>query len=128
MIVLDDNFMKEELDYFPITENNDALYKDYYYKICTYVGNNNVYKPLPSEVEEVVNKGRCKRICCNCILISKDERINLFKRAMGLQLLYDVSIGRNTMARGTNKEEDICRETKAILNTLGLLKEYGVVR
>jgi len=129
MILLNDEFMKQELDFAPLTENNSAVYKDYYYKVCSYIGSNNPYKLLPSDIEKIIQTGSCvKTGCCVCKNMPNDEREYLFKRAMGLQLIYDMGIGRNTMAKGSNTDEDICRETKDILNSLGLLKQYGVVR
>jgi len=126
MILLDDEFMKAELNFVPVTENNEVLYKDYFYKICAYISNNSVVKFLPSQIEKHLNPP----IVCGCEIrnILGEERTKLFKRAVGLQILYDINNGRNTMTTGSNSEEDICRETKDILNSLGLLKMYGVVK
>lgn len=125
MILLDDKFMKEELDYAPMVENPEILYKDYYFKICAYISKVNVYSPMPSDIDNYIHNGVSKRLnSCRCN-VELSEREYLFKRAMGLQLIYDTNIGRNTMAKGTNKEEDICRETIDLLETLGLLQTYG---
>lgn len=126
MILLDDEFMKSELDFVPVTENNRVLYKDYFYKICAYINNVSAVKFMPSEIEKVLSP----RVSCGCYVtnINSEEREYLFKRAMALQIRYDINNGRNTMTTGSNNEEDICRETKDILTNLGLLKMYGVAK
>lgn len=120
MILLDSGFMKNEFDFVPMV-NTNALYKDYYYKICQYIYRNNIDGLTPEMVDNYVETG------LNCFVNCKEERIYLFKRAMGLQIIYDTNNGRQEMIRNTDGKFDICRETRDLLDMLGLIKKFGVL-
>lgn len=125
MTILDSGFMKNELDFVPMVETQ-LLYKDYYMKICQYVYRNSVYRPTPSEIEEFLQNGFCGRFFkVKSHIETAEERKYLFKRAMGLQLIYDTNNGRQSMIKGTNSADDVCRETYEALDVIGLIQPYG---
>lgn len=124
MTILTDDFMEQELDFLPSAENRTIFYKDYYYKICQYISKVNAYSLSPSQIEQWLEAGTCVGVPIRTN-VDKENRIYLFKRAMGLQVIYDYNNGRNSMAKGTNSVDDICRETKDALEMIGLLQKYG---
>lgn len=124
MTILTDEFMQNELDFIPSVENKAVFYKDYYYKICQYISRVNAYSLSPTQIEQWVETGTCAGVPIRTN-VNKEDRVYLFKRAMGLQVIYDYNNGRNSMAKGTNSADDICRETKDALEMIGLLQKYG---
>lgn len=124
--LLSKEFMHDELNYDCRDENINIAFKDMYYKMCNYVSANNVYKPTTADIENWLNTGKFNnhtRIRSG--ISSECERKYLFKRAMGLQLIYDLANGRNTLITGTDKSSDITREAKDSLDMLGLIQLYG---
>jgi len=126
MTLLDDAFMIQEMDYPIVEENRVALYNDYYYEICGFIRKCNAYRLTPEEIEYWLDTGLCKKSCDYvCGVKNADERKRLFKRAMATQLIYDAGSGRNSMIRGTEPAEDLCRSAKNILEIIGLLQHFG---
>lgn len=126
MTLLNDDFMLEELDFVPMAENTNILYKDYYAKICAYIMHTNAFQLTPNEVEEWLESGKMKKSCYfRSGIADKNERKFWFKRAMGLQLIYDTKNGRNSIINGNDSKYDICRETKTALEIIGLVQPYG---
>lgn len=124
MTKLTREFMQSELDYLPIAEHEDILYNDYYNKICNYVFMNNAFRLTPNAIEFWIENGYCENApYYKCIIDTKEGRENYFKRAMGLQLIYDAENGRNTMVKGTDGNDDINREAQEYLNALGLIQK-----
>ena len=126
MTLLTDEFLHEELDFVPMVENTNILYKDYYAKICSYINHVNAFQLTMSEIEEWLENGKTKKSCYfRSGVADKSERKYWFKRAMGLQLIYDIKNGRNTMINGKEGKDDISREAKTALEIIGLLQPYG---
>lgn len=125
MILLDDNFMKNELDYETQANNKVRYYKDMWYFITTYIcrPKTNRLGLTNEDIEQYILDGTCKKY--NCPVKDKEERVYLFKRAMGLQVIYNETNGRNSMASGTSESEDVCRETYTTLKSLGLIQPVG---
>lgn len=126
MTLLTDEYMLQELDYPVIRENKEAIYKTYYAFICQQIKKCSAYKLSPSEIEEWLEKGRvCKMGNRVCGVNSKEERIWWFRRAMGLQLIYDAGNGKNSMIKGTDSKDDLCRDAKGALEEIGLIVQFG---
>ena len=124
MILLTQDYMLNQLDYEVKTLNSDVLFKEYWYKICGYIYKVSVYNFTPNDVDEIINTGKCKRCDFTSIIADKDDREFLFKRAMGLQLIYDNTNGRNEMIKGSNENDDFCREAREVLDIIGLIPKY----
>lgn len=128
MILLDDDFLMNELDYQTEAKNTTAYYNEMWYVITSYVCRPyvNRFGLSYDEVEEFVTTGTIAR---RKDYVSKikdaEQRITAFKRAMGLQLIYDEANGRNIMQRGTQEAEDICRESYLALQSIGLIQPIG---
>lgn len=124
MTILTDEFMQEELDFIPMVENKQILFKDYYYKICQYINKVSAYSLTPNQIEQWLSTGTAQGVKVRTN-VDAETRKYMFMRAMGLQLIYDFNNGRNTMVKTTNGADDICRETHEALKTIGLLQVYG---
>ena len=123
MTELTTDFMQSELDYLPITDSKEVLYKDYYNKMCNYIFRVNAFRLAPNEIEFWLDNGYCEKApYYKCILENQDSRKDYFRRAMGLQLIYDAENGRNAMIKGTDGKDDVCRETQEYLSALGLIQ------
>ena len=123
MTNLSSEFMQEELDFLPMTENSSIMFKDYYYKICQFVKKNNAFNPSCDDIEEWLEDGFfSKAPYFKCSEKNVDQRKYWFKRAMGLQLIYDNSNGRNSIIKGTDGNFDICRECVECLEMIGLIQ------
>lgn len=123
MIALTQDFLRNEMDYTPTATNQEILFKDYYYKICSYVFKHNAFRLTPSMIDEFIEKGNCAafpRYTSN--LKTKEEREYLFMLAQGYQLIYDNNNGRNTMIKDGNSANDICRECVDNLGVIGLIQ------
>lgn len=128
MILLDDDFLKNELDYRTIAKNTAVYYKEIWYLVAGFVCRpvNNRLGISFENVEEFVTTGEIKRKAgYKSPIKDNDERITIFKRAMGLQLIYDEANGKNIMQRGTQEDEDICRECYVLLKSIGLIQPIG---
>ena len=128
MILLDNDFLKNELDYETVAQNREAYYKELWYMVAGYVcrPKNNRLGLSYDEVEEFVTTGTlARRTDYVSPIKDAEQRETIFKRAMGLQLIYDEANGKNIMQRGTNGDEDVCRESYMALRSIGLIQPIG---
>lgn len=124
MILLTQDFMLNDLDYQVKTLNSCVLFKEYWYKICGYIKKVSAYNFTPKDVEDLINIGSVSRFGYSCDINDRNDREYYFKRAMGLQLIYDNGNGRNSMINGNDGQYDVCRDTIEALNMLGLIPKY----
>jgi hypothetical protein len=75
MIKLTQDFLRNELDYTPTEENSEALFKDYYIKLCTYIFHNSAFGFTLDEVEQIIEKGYTDRApYCVSPIKTKEQR------------------------------------------------------
>lgn len=123
MTILTDDYMKNELDWDVETEASEKMYKDYYDTFCRIVHQKNAFRPTPKDIEEWIEQGHFdKAPYLVCEIKEQPERANWFKRAMGLQIIYDSNNGRNAMIKGSDGEYDIGRESLGCLEEIGLIQ------
>ena len=123
MTILTDEFLKNELDFDVNTSSSEKMYKDYYYTFCEEINKRNAFRPSISDLEEWIKQGYFdKAPYFKCQEKDAEQRAYLFKRAMGLQIIYDSSNGRNAMIKGTDGEYDIDRQSIRCLELLGLIQ------
>lgn len=123
MTILTDEFMQQELDYLPMVENKQVMYKDYYEKICQHIFTRNAFRLSRKAIEFWLENGYCEKApYYKCAIKEKEDREFYFKRAMGLQIIYDASNGRNTITNERERVFDICRESEDCLNIIGLIQ------
>ena len=128
MILLDNDFLNNELDYITLEVNTSAYFKEEWYFIASYIcrPKTNRIGLSYDEIDEFIKTGTIQRKP-EYISPIKDaeQREKLFKRAMGLQLIYDENNGKNIMQRGSSEDEDVCRETYLALKSIGLIQPIG---
>lgn len=123
MTILTDEFLLNELDFTVNSASSEKLYKDYYYDFCQVVHQKNAFRPSISDIEEWIEQGYySKAPYLKCAEKDATQREYLFKRAMGLQVIYDSSNGRNAMIKGTDGIYDVCREAESCLELLGFIQ------
>lgn len=104
-----------------------AKFKDYYIDTCSFINENHFAKPSMSNIEEYLSVGAVNigKTFIKSNIANENERKDLFKRAMGKQLIYDMLNGRASMFRG--EKDGICLDMVKLVKMLGLFKRTPFV-
>lgn len=127
-IEIDTDYLKNEFafnDESSIAIQNANLL-DTHFNVYGYITQEMFSKPSIEQIVSYIENGYYEYVDrlgwtgqINCPITNSEDRINIFKRALAKQYIYDYMNGRSAMVNG---ELTVCPDTILALNILGLLR------
>jgi len=126
MTTIDNNFLKNKLDYVNRTPNEIEGTGFYYVyrKMCRYINKMFFMHPTPEQIEKYIETGviRSGGDTKTCKLSTRKEREECFKMAQALQFISDNEDNLRSLTKEFNESNNICQEAHEEIVLLGLFQ------
>lgn len=127
-IKIDSDYLKNKFEFY--NENisvavEKANLLDTHWNVYGYVEQEMFCNPSIENIADYINNGEFKFVdnfglinTISCNVADAETRIDMFKRAIAKQYIYDTINGRSSMV---NDEFTVCEDSRILLKNLGLL-------